>query len=64
MVENYKKYNPKHKAELVRELDKQMKRRINDSDIKNIECDKNLKVNEMEFEDKDLKKMTEKVKKQ
>lgn len=63
VVENYKKFNPEHKKELLNELDKQLKSKMSD-DISRIEVEKSVKFNEMEFENKDLKKVPEKIKKQ
>lgn len=63
VVDNFKKFNKDHKKELIDELDKQLKSKINDDEIGRIDFDKSVKIGEMEFQDKDLKKLAEKVKK-
>lgn len=44
-------------------MDKQLKSKMSSTNIENIEIDKNVKFNEMEFKDKSLKKVPEKIKK-
>lgn len=63
VVDNFKKFNPNHKKELIDELDKQIKGKMSENDIDRIDFDKTVKISEMEFKDKDLKKAPEKIKK-
>lgn len=62
--DNYKKYKIEYKKEMLNHLDKQVKSKLSSEDLDKIELDKVLKVSEMEFEDKNLKKLAEKIKKQ
>jgi hypothetical protein len=63
-LDNYKKFDSKYKKELLTEMDKQLKPKLSDTEIADIDIEKTLKINDMEFNDKDLKKLSDKVKKQ
>jgi len=58
-----KKFNTEYKKELIEEIDKQIKPKINDAEIGKIDFDKQVKYGDMEFKNSDLKKLSEKIKK-
>lgn len=64
VMDNFKKFDPAHKKELIDQLDKQVKSKISETEINKLDLDKSIKISEMEFKDKDFKKVPEKVKKQ
>lgn len=64
MVDNLKKFKNDFRKELIEQVDKQVKIKLNDSDISSLDIEKLLKIADMEFKDKDLQKLPEKVKKQ
>lgn len=59
---NFKQFDPKFKKEMLKELNDDIKGKIG-SYIMDFELEGNVTYNDMKFEDKDLKKLSEKVKK-
>jgi len=64
VVDNDKKFDREFGKELMQQMDKQLAPKLGETDISGIDLDKHLKISEMTFQDKALKKLPEKIKKQ
>lgn len=64
VVDNDKKFDKEFGKELMQQMDKQLAPKLGETDISGIDLDKHLKISEMTFQDKALKKLPEKIKKQ